>query len=314
VASSHRGGFSSPFINSIVLPLVLLTLVLSAGGCARKNTVKAYLPDFERGRLVNTALLIPYINASQRAGGQELDAFHERIIDELRNDCKGLRLLTTNAPGMKELLPRLAAALSERDVVGFSEAARMAGIASIVTGRIAEVAADERSWGFWLLRDTNYYLTVQVDTTIFDVETGSKKLDASLTEEIGIDGLEYDAMVLGQSTELSDVDKLLDELAEDSAARACKALSKQPWIGFVTAIDKEQVTLVPGEAAGLKAGMKLHIYDSGTVVDGAMGYRYFVPGLKNAEIEITSVGPASAQARILSGKMIAPGDSVRLLD
>ena len=292
----------------------MITALLLTAGCSRNKGVKEYLPDFSRGKLINGALLIPYINASQRAGGLSLEAFHEKIADVLQNDCKGLKLLTADDPGTRALMAKLAAYLNNGDIIGFSETARSAGIASIVTGRIAEVAADARSRGLWLLRDTNYYLTVQVDTTIYDVETGARTIDVSLTEEVSIDGLEYDAMVLGQPAELTHVDKLLDELAEDSAERSCKALREQPWIGFITAVDKDQVTLVPGGKAGLKTGMKLHIYNSGTLLDGAMGHRYFIPGLQSAAIEIISVNPDTAQARIITGSMVSPGDSVRLLD
>ncbi len=296
------------------LLVFMITALLFNGGCSRNKGVKEYLPEFSRGKLINAALLIPYINASQRAGELSLEAFHERIADVLENDCKGLKLLTADAPETRALMATLAAYLKDRDIIGFSETARSAGITSIVTGKIAEVAVDARSRGFWWLTDTNYFLMVQVDTTIYDVETGARTVDMSLTKEVSIDGLEYDAMVLGQQAELTDVDKLLDKLAEDSAERSCKALREQPWIGFITAVDKDRVTLVPGAAAGVKVGMKLHIYNSGTLLDGAMGHRYFVPGLQTAAIEVVSVAPDTAQARIITGSMVSLGDSVRLLD
>jgi len=278
-----------------------------------RQIIKATLPEFDRGRLINTALFFPYKNTSQRVGGLNLNAFHQKLITTIQHDCKGLRLLTADDPAAAALMARLAGFLRAGDSIGFSEAARDAGIAAMITGRIADVAAEERSWGIWWFTNNDYYLSVSVDTTIYDVETGAKTLDVSLSEDIEIDGLQYDAMTIGQTDDIAEVGKLLDELAKNSAERACKTLNKQPWIGFVTTVDKDRVAFVPGSAAGLHAGMKLNIYGSGTLLEGANGQPYFVPGLQKAEIEVVSVTPAQTYARVLSGSMVSQGDSVRLL-
>ena len=312
-----RLSFHTPILATGRRGVLIVAVLLICTGCgmfSNKKAIKAVMPEFDRGRLTNTALLIPYINASQRAGGLDLRSFHQKIITVLKNDCKGLRLLAPEDPEAAKLMARLAAYLNNGDIVGFSESARAEGISAIVTGRIADVAADKRSWGLWWLADTNYYLAMQVDTTIYDVETGAKTIDDALTKEIKIDGLEYDAITMGQPADLTHIDALLDELATDSAERACKVLRNQPWIGYVTAVDGNRVTLVPGSEAGVAAGMKLHIFNSGTLLDGAMGYRYFVPGLETAAIEVVSVVPGKAVARILNGSLVAAGDSVRLLD
>ena len=315
-----RALFRPEMVAARHLGVLMITVLLLTTGCGmfsdrrtNRQVIKASLPDFDRGSLINRALFFPYENASQRVGGLNLHAFHQKIITILQNDCKGLKLLTADDPAAAALMARLAGYLSAGDSIGFSEAARGAGIAAMVTGRIADVAAEERSWGIWWFTNNDYYLNVQVDTTIYDVETGAKTIDVSLSEDIKIDGLEYDAMTIGQTDDIAEVEKLLDELAKDSAERACKALSKQPWIGFVTAVDKDRVTFVPGSAAGLTAGMKLNIYGSGTLLEGANGKPYFVPGLQRAGIEVVSVAPDQAYARILSGSMVAQGDSVRLI-
>ncbi|MFH1980710.1 MAG: hypothetical protein ABIL58_02585 [Pseudomonadota bacterium] len=315
-----RSLFHPWIMTPLYLGVIIVTMAVLTTGCgmfsdkrANRQVIKATLPDFDRGKLTNTALFFPYENATQRVGGMNLQAFHQKIVTILRNDCKKLKLITSDDPKAAALMARLAGFLRAGDSIGFSEAARASGIAAMITGRIADVATEERSWGIWWFTSNNYYLNVQVDTSVYDVETGAKTVDVSLTEELKIDGLEYDAMTMGQSSDLTEVDKLLDELAKESAQRACQALNKQPWIGFVTAVDKDRVTLVPGSAAGLTTGMKLHIYGSGTLLDGNMGQPYFVPGLQRAAIEVVSVEPDRAFARILSGSMVALGDSVRRL-
>lgn len=294
--------------------IAIAAAALAVSGCSNRNAIKAELPDFDRDGLVNTALFIPYENASQRYGGLNMAAFHREVIAVIQDECDDLTLLTPDDPAGAALMQRLAGLLDAGDPIAFSETARRAGLSAIITGRIAEVATDERSWGFWVFTDSDYYLTAQVDTRIFDVETGAKTMDTSLTEDIEIDGLDYDAMTMGQGSDLVKADKLLMDLAEDSGEKICKVLNRQPWIGYVITVDGDRVTLVPGGDAGLTAGMTLHIFAGGTLLEGGMDQRYFVPGLQTATIEVEAVSPGQAQARIVDGAMVSPGDSVRLLD
>ena len=64
-----------PMVPQRYLVLVLLAILAVTTGCSmfsRRQTVKVSLPDFDRGRLINTAVFFPYENASQRAGGLDL--------------------------------------------------------------------------------------------------------------------------------------------------------------------------------------------------------------------------------------------------
>ena len=101
------------------------------------------------------------------------------------------------------------------------------------------------------------------------------------------------------------------DLAEEISDDVCEILNDTYWIGFVTRVADSTVTLSSGADVGLTPGTKLELYNSDRIFKNPRGGRFFVPGIKTGEIEITAVNPDSARATLLPDSKAAPGYAVR---
>ena len=93
--------------------------------------------------------------------------------------------------------------------------------------------------------------------------------------------------------------------------RICEVSEIQNWTGFITAVEREKITISTGGPVGLEEGDVLQVFDSGMVLEGVDGQRFIVPGRKSAEIEIVAVTEDQAEAVRSPGQEIDVGDFVR---
>ena len=77
-------------------------------------------------------------------------------------------------------------------------------------------------------------------------------------------------------------------------------------MGYVQSANAE-----PGSEIGLKVGDVLEVYDSSRIIEGVGGQRFITPGLQIGEVEIVTTTKNTSETRLISGKDIIKGSTVR---
>ena len=142
--------------------------------------------------------------------------------------------------------------------------------------------------------------------------TGAKLLDESLKESVEVDGAEFDAIVAKDLQSMYELNQTLDRISADGAEKVCETLGKNPWQGYVVAIQDGRIILSSGRETGMTAGDVLAVYRVGEVIDGKFGQRFMIPGTFAGEIEITAVADGRAEARLVGEADVAVGCTVKL--
>ena len=157
-------------------------------------------------------------------------------------------------------------------------------------------------------------MQVQVAIAVYDTETGAKILDESFIHEVEVEELDFEESVNNSETNAIIFKEAFEKVASSMSEAVCDAVKSQPWKGFLIAVNDNEIIISSGERVGLKQGDILEVYDISNVFQGAQGQRFFIPGLKTGEAEITAVSADKAEAVVVSGDPIKPGSSVRLKD
>jgi hypothetical protein len=151
-----------------------------------------------------------------------------------------------------------------------------------------------------------------VSIEIYDTETGAKILFQSFRRKVEIEEVDYELMRSEGKMILPDMNETLSELINEMGETICWAIEDQPWNGFITAVDGDQIILSSGSQSGLEPGDEFEVFDTSRILEGQNGQRFFYHGLKTGEIRIVDVEPNKARAVIVSDKGIKTGHSVRV--
>ncbi|GBC62768.1 hypothetical protein DENIS_3745 [Desulfonema ishimotonii] len=239
--------------------------------------------------------------------------FHSRFIETLADECPDvLWIKPGDAAYPPELMELPREELSGRlDNLGLAKLGKTLGLNTIVVVRAVEVDAEEKEKGILFLRDTRYFGTAQISVAAYNVGTGAKLLDESLSREAEVDGAEFDAIEAGDESGVYELSDVLEELAVNAGEKLCKAVEAQRWEGYVHAVEGDRITLSFGREAGLRAGEVLAVYDESEILENKFGQRFFIPGEKVGEIKITEIFVGKARATAISDNGIRPGSLVR---
>jgi len=300
-----------------VLVAGLLVLFMS-GGCARFDTrdprpPKLTLPEFSDGGLVNKVALSLFDNRTQLRFEEVEQSFYRPFNQQIKDGCRDLLLFTPYDPNFPEALVD-ATLVPERGALNnmvIAQTGRSLGLGAVITGRLANISGFEREKGFWLFKENQHYERIMIQVDMYAAETGAKTLSEAYSQEIEISDTEYQALANGSVENSPQVMEAFQEIAEDIAADVCTILNDMPWIGFVTRVEDNIVTLSAGSDAGLVPGRRLELYSSDRMFQTPKGTRFFVPGNKTGEIEITAVATDSARATLLPDSKAGPGYTVR---
>jgi hypothetical protein len=126
-----------------------------------------------------------------------------------------------------------------------------------------------------------------------------------------IDEAQYRVIQEEGAYEEPQINAALRQLVSEMGDQICDVLDEQNWNGFVAAVEDERITISTGGPIGLEAGDVLEVFDSGQVLEGVDGQRFFIPGLKTAEVEIVAVSEKQAEAARFPGQEIKQGYIVR---
>ena len=147
-----------------------------------------------------------------------------------------------------------------------------------------------------------------------DTRTATKLLDQTFKRQIEIDDIEYQIIQESDKIDLPQLNETLTKLLTDIGDSVCDTVKDQPWTGYITKVDGDKFMIPSGTRTGLKLGDILEVYDSSRIIEGIGGQRFFTPGLKIGEIEIVNITENQTEAKLVDGKGIEPGSTVRRKD
>ena len=295
-----------------------LIIMGAAAGCATwddrdPRPPKLSLPEFSNGGMLKKVALSLFDNRTQLRFEEVERAFLLPLNNAVKDECSDMVLYTPYDPGFPEALidATLVSKRGALDNMAIAQTARVLGLSAVVTGRLGNISGFEREKGFWLFKSNQHYQRIMIQIDMYAAETGAKLLSEAYSQEIKISDSEFQALASGTVENSPVVMEVLEELAEEIAEDICEILGDTRWIGFVTRVAGGTVTLSSGADVGLTPGTKLELYNSDRIFKNPRGGRFFVPGIKTGEIEITAVNPNSAQATLLPDSKAGPGYTVR---
>ncbi len=307
----------SGFSVRILLGFALI-IIGAAAGCATwddrdPRPPKLSLPEFSNGGMLKKVALSLFDNRTQLRFEEVEQAFLLPLNNSVKDECSDMALYTPYDPGFPEALIE-ATLVPERgalDNMTIAQTGRARGLSAVITGRLGNISGFERESGFWLFKSNQHYQRIMIQVDMYAAETGAKLLSEAYSQEIEISDSEFQALANGTVENSPVVMGALQDLAEEIADDICEILNATSWIGFVTRVADSTVTLSSGADVGLTPGTKLELYNSDRIFKNPRGGRFFVPGIKTGEIEITAVNQNSARATLLPDSKAAPGYAVR---
>lgn len=238
--------------------------------------------------------------------------YDQNLPDYLGKNCKGVIVGQGGKSAASQLLsepPRLAT--GQIDAYALSIIGRQLGINAVIIGSLENIRKVEELRGILWNRETIHLVRVVVRMEVYQPLTATKVLDSIYRRDVPIDEMEYEQSSAPGRWKLPLLDDALAEMLEEMGEDICDAILDQPWNGFVTAVNGDKVTISAGSAAGLRVGMKLNVFDSTQIIEGADGQRFFMPGPNTARIEVVAVTDDRSEARQIDGEPIKSGDNVR---
>jgi hypothetical protein len=244
--------------------------------------------------------------------GQGLEKIYERtLIDSIKSQAKNALIITPQDPGRGEFLkslPKLENGVV--DNLTLSKDARREGYNAIVSGTITAITTKKERSGIWWSRKDHYYLQILIIIESYDPYDGAKIYSESMLTESEISKEEADKIKAGDDIKRPLLKETIIKMAEDAGSAISSAVDSRIWKGFITSADQKDVTLSCGEMQGIRSGSQFEVYDSADIIDGHGGQKFFVPGYKIGEIEITQVRADRSTAKVLTQNPLPVGSVV----
>ena len=323
---SYRKDPTPVYTCSFAGALILFAVFLFFIGCATTQTVvekttktvarttrdisrKIVLSDEDLKRKVG---MFNFENNTLRKTQNFQEIFHKGLPEYLNGQCPGIILLNPAAGGLLNALkepPKLKSGLI--DGYALTILGRQLGLNAVVTGSLEDIRVIDELQGVLWTKDTQHLVMIFIRVAIFDTRTATKILDNTFDRRIEIDDLEYRMIQESEQIKLPAVDETLNRLLTDIGDSICDAVRDQPWDGYITEIDGDRYVIPSGSEVGLEQGDVLEVFDGSRIMEGIGGQHFFVPGLKIGEIEIVAITQDRLEAKLVSGKDIKKGSTVR---
>lgn len=292
--------------------------VLFLNGCgyffqARRETKKMAREFIATDKnLRKTIAIAPFRNQTFYKRVDIDSVFQTRLIDILESACPKLLIFKPESkqyPPFMEDLPRLTG--GRIDNLKLASNARQYGLDGVVTGTVVDIGVYEDKRGFVWMRDTHYFVQIQILVELFDTETGAKLLDEHFIREVEVDETDYLLVKQGKQAPVAEIPQTLERIATELGEKICDALSSQRWKSYIVSKNGDRVVIASGERAGLKPGTVLEVYGSTEIVKGTGEERFFLPGKKQAEVEIVQADSDRSEAVLKKGSDIQVGSAVK---
>jgi hypothetical protein len=265
--------------------------------------------------LIRTIGLFKFENNSLHESRDFQEVFHKGLPEYINNTCRGVQVSAPETGSLLSILkkpPRLETGIL--DNYSLAVLGRQLGLNAIATGSLEDIRMMDELRGVWITKDTHHLVQVFIRVEVSDTRTATKLLDETFKRQIEIDDIEYQLIQQSDEIELPQLNETLNKLLTDVGDSICDTIKDQPWTGYITKIDGGKFVIPSGTRTGLKLGDILEVYDSSRIIEGIGGQRFFTPGLKIGEIEIVAVTENQTEAKLVDGKEIAVGSTVRRKD
>ena len=313
----------APRVRTVVLLLFWIIFLTLITGCSTVTTVKKATkgmihnitaPDNNLTKKISITLF----ENKTLSGDQQFDKnFVNYLAANIKAECSDILMVQpADADHPDYLLEPPKVASGRIDNFQLAKTGRNLGLNAIVTGALISISSNKKKKGLLWFEDTYEYVQVEVAIAVYDTETGAMILGENFFHEVEIEVEESDFEELGTQNETDALvlKEAFEQIASGISEAVCDAVKFQPWRGFLTAVNDNEIIISSGNRVGLKQGDILEVYDISNVFQGAQGQRFFVPGLKTGEVEITAVSSDKAEAVVVSGDQIKPDSSVRPKD
>ena len=309
--------------------LLLSICLLALPGCGIQRTVedtyektsktlKNTTRDFTRGfkvsdqDLLRRIGIIKFENNSLQAETEFPNIFHKGLPEYLNQNCEGILVDDPDTGSLLRIVtkpPKLKS--GHLDTYSLALIGQQLGFNAIVTGSLEDIRIIDETQGIWITRETVHFVEVVIRVEVNDMRTATKLLDYKFTNEVEIEDLDYQMIKQEDRINLPLLNETLNELLAEIGKEICSTIKDQPWTGFITEAVQDRFTISSGSTVGLKSGDVLEVFDSSRIIEGVGGQRFITPGLHIGEIEIVAITPTRSEARLISGKDIIKGSTVR---
>jgi len=245
-------------------------------------------------------------------------SFQNALLKTLETSCPTAHLVLIGDPGFPTFLINLPLN-SAGKIDGFvlAQKAKPLGFNAVLNASLLGIHNKPEKKGLRWFRgllpwfnDSRMMLEVLVAAEMFDTESGAKLMDEVFHHEIEVD---QTTLQDSQNTKIGNLDVLnevFDEIAAAMSEKICDTIRPLPWIGFVLRADTNQIIISGGKKTGLKPGQLFEVFNTSRVMQGAGGQRFYLRGEKTGEIRIKIVHENKAEAVMVSGQLIMPGNSI----
>jgi len=298
----------------ILLPVVFFT----TKGCqyypTREQMMKSIaIRDKTPGRHLKKKIGIAlFENRTHYTNIRAIEIFTEYFVDNLMERCPNLLFI---APGESEMAKILAAPPRTKsgrlDNGDLARVGRALGLNAIIAVALTSISPTKEERGLLFFKDTYFFLRVEAFVEMYDTETASMLLNTSISREIEVD--QDDVRLADQKGSIANylLEESMDDIASEMTKKICTTAGKQPWKGYVLAVNDDRILITSGIDVGLKQGDRLFVFDSNQAIEGAAGHLFFIPGRRTGELKITAVGENSCEAVVVSGEVREKGSLVK---
>lgn len=320
MATASRPVALRPSASAAALLLLLVCLGAALSGCATAKKSVEKVAEVSRdawdgvmpgqGSAAGRRLVLLGVEAGLPDVQPGFPAdFLQRFPPLVAAECPGLKLDAGLAQSLAAP-PRIASGLL--DGYALAMIGRRQGVDFFLVGTLMDVKLDQEPTGFWLWKDTRYWIRAVIRLEIVDSVTGAKILDESLKDEVEIENLQYETLQQSHAVRLADFKPALERMLQKGARRVCRTLRERPWQAFIVAADAGEIQISAGSDAGLAAGRVLEVYAPGPVMTSKDGQRFLAIGEKLGEATVSEAAPAVARARFERWEAVQNGGTVRM--
>ena len=241
------------------------------------------------------------------------DAFQQNLTLALTEECPRARIISPNDQHYPDSLFTPPKRESGRiDNLKLIQNGRKYGLQSVVAGAITSINANEEDTGYLWFKDKNYFIRVEIIISIYDTETGAKLIDKNISRDIEVDVFDVDVFRQKKRIDTYMLEEAFEEITLEISEAICDQAMDQPWKGFIASLKDKRVFVSAGEDDGLLPGLILDVYRSETIIKGVDDQQFYLPGKRVGIVKIVKVSADQAEAVLLNGKVIQPGDLVKL--
>lgn len=292
--------------------ILVLLLAVSVCGCSGiSKTTRTLAGGGEK--LKKKVALAAFVNRTTLNSSEFNHNFHDKLIARMSKACGDIILIKPGDPGYPAFLTDLPQTPhKEVDQYKLSQAARQKGFNAIVTGSFTAIRTDNIKKGYLWFKKSLPIALINISVEVFDTETAAKMIDENFTHQIEIDKNDIESIRQNHFRYSDDIQKAVTRLIDDITDKMCDEIADQSWKTYIVSTADNRIVLSAGKNTEISPGDILKVYDSTRTIDGVFGQKFFLPGLKVGEIEVSAVHDNHSEAVVVSGDGIRAGFTAKL--